>query len=214
MTQSPTSARPPTHLAVVRALPLASNDDAELAVAAAEGHPGAAGEVFRRFSGLVRGLLMQSIGPHGDVEDLVQETFMRFFRRAQDLRDPSALRSFMVGIAMRVARGELRKRRVRRLFTLAEPDQVPDQPVEGEDHEAREALRRLYAILDRLDVDARLAFVLRQIQGLELNDVAAALGCSLATAKRRVAKAEARVVYHARRDDTLLAYAERGGQAR
>lgn len=209
MAKAPTVAKP-RHLAVIRAIPLSVTDDVELAEAARDGHPGAVAEVYRRFGGLVRGLLVQSIGPHAEVDDLVQETFLRFFRRAGDLREPAALRSFIVGIALRVARGELRKRRVRRFLHLVDPTEAPDSAVAGDDHEGREALRRLYAILDRLDDDSRLAFVLRHVQGLELHDVAAGLGCSLATVKRRLSKAEARVAFHARRDVTLLAYAGRG----
>src|SRR5262245_26767331 len=93
---------------------LAQADDAELARAAAAGHSAAPGLVWDRFSSLVRGLLRQSLGPQNDVEDQVQEVFLRFFQQVDTLRDPSALRSFLVGITIRVAGTELRRRRVRR----------------------------------------------------------------------------------------------------
>src|SRR5262245_34542217 len=107
--------RPPAQsLASVHRLPLANADDAAIARAAAEGHAGAASIAWDRFSPLVRGLLRRSFGPQTDVEDLLQEVFLRFFRQLPTLRDPAAVRSFLIGITIRVVGTELRRRRVRR----------------------------------------------------------------------------------------------------
>jgi RNA polymerase sigma-70 factor (ECF subfamily) len=194
-------------LALVQPIPLADASDADLARAAAKGHPGAPTVVWDRFSTLVRGILRRSLG-RDDVDDHVQEVFLRFFRQISTLRDPDVLRSFLIGIAIRVAKGELRRRRVRRWFRLTDDGSVPeDAPAAAEDPEAREALARLYAILDRIEDQARLAFVLRHVEGLELVDVADALGVSLATAKRRLARASSRVLAAAARDPLLVEYA-------
>jgi RNA polymerase sigma-70 factor (ECF subfamily) len=194
-------------MAAVHRLPLAKADDATLAKAAAEGDAGAASVVWDRFSPLVRGLLRRSFGPQTDVEDQVQEVFLRFFRQVPTLRDPSAVRSFLIGITIRVVGTELRRRRVRRWLHLTDTGVLPDVPSErADDDEAREAVRRLYAILDRLDDASRLAFVLRYIEGLELTEVAVALGISLATTKRRLAKVTERILVAAERDPVLVAY--------
>lgn len=188
---------------MVRALPHAFADDPALVRALVARQPAAAAAAWDRFSPLVRGLLWQSLGAFSDVDDLAQDVFLHFFRRIPDLRDPNALSSFIVGITIRVARGELRRRRLRRWLRLSDDGALPDVPTAGADIDAREALLRLYAILDKVDDEARLAFVLRYVQGLELTEVAEALGCSLATAKRRIAKANQRVAVHARGDRSL-----------
>jgi len=188
---------------VVRALPSAFADDPALVRALMARQPAAAAAAWDRFSPLVRGLLWQSLGAYSDVDDLAQDVFLHFFRRIPDLRDPNALSSFIVGITIRVARGELRRRRLRRWLRLSDDGALPDVPTAGADIDAREALQRLYAILDKVDDEARLAFVLRYVQGLELTEVAEALGCSLATAKRRIAKANQRIAVHARGDRSL-----------
>jgi RNA polymerase sigma-70 factor (ECF subfamily) len=193
--------------------PLASADDATLARAAADADPAAAGIVWDRFSALVRGLLRRSLGPNHDVEDQVQEVFLRFFRQVGTLRDPTAVRSFLIGITIRVAGTELRRRRFRRWLFLTDTGALPDEAVVVVDEEAREALARLYVILDRVDDESRLAFVLRHIQGLELTDVAAALGISLATTKRRLAKVVPRVHAMVARDPILAIYLAPGGDA-
>jgi RNA polymerase sigma-70 factor (ECF subfamily) len=185
---------------VVRALPHAFADDAALVRALVARQPAAAAAAWDRFAPLVRGLLWQSLGAFSDVDDLAQDVFLHFFRRIPDLRDPNAVSSFVVGITIRVARGELRRRRLRRWLRLSDDGSLPDVPTDGADVEA---LARLDAILGRVDDEARLAFVLRHVQGLELTEVAEALGCSLATAKRRIAKANQRIAVHARGDRSL-----------
>lgn len=190
----------------VQALPLSATDDEALARAAAQGHPGAAPIVWKRFAPLVRRLLKRTLGPGDEVDDHVQETFLRFFRAARELREPSLLTSFIVGITMRVARGELRRRRLRRWLQLSPTGALPELPGRPADLGGRDALTRLYAILDRVDDRSRLLFVLRYIEGLELTEVAGALGCSLATAKRHLARATARILTAAQRDPALAAY--------
>jgi RNA polymerase sigma-70 factor (ECF subfamily) len=172
-----------------------------------DGDPVAQGTLWDAYAPLVRGVLRRSLGPSADVDDTLQEVFLTFFRVAKNLRDPEALRPFLIGIAMRMARGELRKRRVRRWFFLSDDGAVPEGAT-GDDGDAREAVRRLYAILDDLDTESRLAFVLRQIEGLELEEVASALGLSLATTKRRLAKVIPVVDARVRADVVLAPYAQ------
>ena len=55
-----------------------------------------------------------------------------------------------------------------------------------------QGIRRVYEVLERFDVTSRLAFVLRRVEGYELTETAEACGCSLATIKRKLARAEER----------------------
>jgi RNA polymerase sigma-70 factor (ECF subfamily) len=191
-------------LFVVRGTPEPA-DDAALALAAGRGSPHAAGAIWDRHAGLVRGILRRSLGAD-DVEDHVQEVFLRLFKQLPELRKPESLRSFLIGIAIRVAGTELRRRRVRRWLHIAPPDELENDPAPVRDDDAREAVSRLYAILDRLDADSRVLFVLRYVEALELTEVAAARGVSLATVKRKLARTAERVFALARRDEILLTY--------
>ncbi len=202
---------PPAHrLAEVHRLPTARADDALLAQAAARGDEQAAEAIWDRFSPLVRSIVHRSLGPAGEVSDLVQETFLQLFRQLPGLREPASLRSFLIGITLRVLGTELRRRRVRRWLHLSDSGVLPDLPGLEEDRDAREALRRLYAALDRIGDDDRLLFVLRHIEGLELTEVAAAQGASLATIKRRLARIMERLLSMAARDPVLAAYLDPG----
>lgn len=166
----------------------------------------AAGLLFDRHAPLVRRILARTLGPFREVEDHVQEIFLTFFRQLASLRSDEALRPFLVSITVRVARSELRRRRVRRILHLADPAELPDVPTRPVDHEARAALRRLYAILDELDTSSRLAFSLRYFEEMELMEVAVAVGESLATVKRRLARVLPILHSRAARDAALAPY--------
>lgn len=208
---SPRKTRPTTEgrLAAVHRLPW-SGDDAALVRALVDGNAAAAAAVWDRYAALVRGILRRSIGPDAEVEDAVQDVFLRFFKQIGGLRDPAALRPFLIGITLHVAGSELRRRRVRRWLRLTDDGTLPERATASatlaDDGEARAALRRLYAILDRLDDAGRLVFVLRHIEGLELTELAAALDTSLATTKRRLAKVTTRVLAMVERDPALSEY--------
>ena len=59
-------------------------------------------------------LIRRSLGPQHEVEDIVQDVFLCLFGRLHTLRDPVALRAFVIAITVRTARYEIRRARVRR----------------------------------------------------------------------------------------------------
>lgn len=183
------------HLTLVRP-PAEPTDDAALARALREGDTAAPGALFDRFGPLVNRMLARILGGGADHDDRVQETFLEVLRSITSLRDDSALRPWVTTITVRVARAELRRRRVRRFFLLASDDDVPE-PACADDHAGREALRATWRILETLPTDERLAFTLRVLHGEELTAVADACGCSLATVKRWLARAERRFLAQA-----------------
>jgi RNA polymerase sigma-70 factor, ECF subfamily len=184
-------------------------DDAALVGAVRAGDPGAPGRMWDRHASLVRRILRRVLGPI-DVEDAVQDAFLRLFRDLGTLRDPSAVRSFLIGIAFHVAKSELRRRRARRWLSLSD-DGVVVEPealaTDGRD-ESRAAVLRLYRLLDRISDERRAVFVLRFVEGLDLEELSAVLGCSLATTKRRVADAAKRVSVLAASDPVLAPYVQ------
>jgi RNA polymerase sigma-70 factor (ECF subfamily) len=184
-------------------------DDAALVGAVRAGDAGAPGRMWDRHACLVRRILRRVLGPV-DVEDAVQDAFLRLFRDLGSLRDPSALRSFLIGITFHVAKSELRRRRARRWLALSDDGVVVEPealPADGRD-EARAAILRLYRVLDRISDERRAVFVLRFVEGLELAELSSVLGCSLATTKRRVADAARRVSALAAADPLLAPYLE------
>lgn len=193
----------------VVSLPSAHSADAELVAHLCEGRPAACAELFDRFAGVVRSALLRTLGSDVDLDDLTQDTFLVVVKRCHTLRDPSSLRSFVYSVAVRTARNELRRRAFRRWIPLGSVPE-PQLAVEDDDGTIGEALRRTYSVLDRLGADQRIAFVLRRVEGHELAEAARLAGCSLATFKRRLARAERRFEAMARTDPALRSLLEPG----
>ena len=187
-------------------LPLADADDATLARALIAKNVAAPRVAWTRFSPLVRRILQRTLGPQHDVEDIVQDVFLCLFQRVNTLRDPVALKAFVIAITVRTAHYEIRRARVRRWVGLARTSELPDLRVVEADANARNALIHFYRALDRINARDRAAFVLRFIEGREAAEVAAALNVSVPTARRRFTRGWERVIFFAQRDPFLVDY--------
>jgi RNA polymerase sigma-70 factor (ECF subfamily) len=188
-------------------------DDAELVAALRAGDERAYTVAWIELGPMVRRLVTRFFGTNADAPDLSQEVFLRLFRRINELRNPSGLRGFVVGICLGVARNELRRVRVRRWVRLTHSGELPDVGVSGPDLEARQALRRLYAILDQVSAHDRSLFVARFFEKMEIAEVAVAHGLSYGTAKRHVARATTRINKRLERDPLLAKYLDSRGAA-
>jgi len=145
--------------------------------------------LLARFAPYVASIGKRLLGREDEVDDLVQEVFLTALKGIHGLRDPDAAKSWLATVAVRNAHRRLRRRRVLQWLGLADevsPDDLVDETVSPE---RRAKLVRLYALLDRLPPDQRVAWILRHVEGERLDAVARLCGCSLATAKRRITAA-------------------------
>jgi RNA polymerase sigma-70 factor (ECF subfamily) len=162
-------------------------------VEATEALPDSDEALFTRFAPYVARIGLRLLGRESDVDDLIQEVFFAAFRQRHQVRDPHAFKSWVAIIAVRTARRHLRRRRMRAfvgLDTLAPSLELRDQDMSPE---RRALLSRVYQALDQIPVDQRVAWTLRYVEGEKLEQVAEHCRCSLATAKRRIASAHARI---------------------
>jgi len=183
--------------------------DAALALQLQARSPDAARVAWERFSPLVRRLLSRALGPERDIEDSLQEVFLCLFNKAPGLRNPAALRAFIVSITIRTVRHEIRRRKLRSWLRLDSNAAVEDLRTVSPDTDAREALTRFYALLDRINTRDRSVFVLHVIEGMDVEAVANALEVSVPTVRRCFARARERVALLAGRDPMLVDYASK-----
>jgi RNA polymerase sigma-70 factor, ECF subfamily len=165
-----------------------------------------------RYSAHVLRVLGRLLGADRELPDLHHDVFVRALRAVHTVQDAGALKGWITTIAVNVARSVIQRRAARRWLRFLPWDEVPEPPARSgvDDVEHVEALRSAYAILDAMPTDERIAFALRIIDGMELTEVAAACGVSLATIKRRIARAEQRFVEAARQEPTLVEWLEGG----
>lgn len=169
--------------------------------------PWASEALVARYGDHVRRVLLRILG-RDDAEggDLVQEALTEAWRSIHKLSDPRALKAWLTGITVFVARGAIRRRRRRRWLVFVE--QLPEPAPVWAGPELEEAARAVYRILRQMPVDERIPFTLRTLEGMDLVSIAAACGMSLATVRRRLARAEQRFHGLAARCDALAAWTE------
>jgi len=181
--------------------------DEALALALIAGSVRAPRLAWTRFAPMVRRILARTFGPRQDVDDILQEIFLNFFRKVSGLRQPTSLKAFVVSITVRTIKHELRSRRARRFFHLVDDEAEPDaRYTEQPDLSAHQAFMGFYRILDRLSAADQAAFSLRFFEEFELVEVARALGVSVSTAKRRLARIWKLVAARVRQSPALFAY--------
>ena len=164
-------------------------------------NPAVAGPLWHWFAPPIHRLLRRTLGPRAPIEDAVQVVLICVFRRGPRLRPDADLRQFVLRTTARIALGELRGQASRRRA----PSLAPAAP-------EREHVDRFYRILDGLRPRDRIAFIFHHIEGLEIGEVAGALGDTPARTRRRVRRSAEKVIEGIERDP-VLAPLQRSGRA-
>jgi RNA polymerase sigma-70 factor (ECF subfamily) len=182
---------------------LAPAEEQNLARACAAGDRAAQVRLFRLEVQSVHRLLHRVLGATPTLEDLIQETFIRVFRSLASFRGEAHLGTWIGRIALRVAFDHLRQSRPAAARLEVVPDLASDDPDAERQLMAREGLRRLYRILERLDAKQRIAFTLCAIDGRPQQEVASLMSASLVATKARIWRARREVDRLARLDPLL-----------
>jgi RNA polymerase sigma-70 factor (ECF subfamily) len=163
-----------------------------------------------RDSGRLRGLIatyhsmvwrtVRNLGVlDGDIDDAVQQVFIIASNKLESI-DEGRERSFLAGVAVRIASRSRRTRERRREAVDVEPPEQPASwacPVEELD---RIEARRLFEdLLDTMSPELRLVFVMYEVEELTLAEIAVALELAPGTVASRVRRARQLFVARARR---------------
>lgn len=166
--------------------------DAELVVAARQGQMWAKEALYRRHVRMVVGLAHRVMPGDPEVDDLVQDAFVAALEGLGRLDNPQAFASFVASITVRSARRRIRHRQVLRRLGIRRGEPVDTERAVSETAppDVAAELRALYSILQELPPDARIALVLRRVEGLTIPQIAELMELSPATVKRRISDGE------------------------
>ena len=154
------------------------------AAAAAEGDNVAVAELVRRTEQAVW-QVCAVLGSDGELEDLVQETYLRALRALPQFRGDAPVRLWLLSIARRTCADHVRRRqRQRRLVDRL----VIEAACHGDVSDAGDVSATV-DLLRRLDPDRREAFALTQLVGLSYEETATIVGCPIGTIRSHVARA-------------------------
>ena len=137
----------------------------------------------------------------GEAEDVAQEAFLRAFRRLPSFRGEGRFSAWLFGIVVRLCLD----RRRSAWWTHEAPEEAAPPPSSSPASSAEVADTRLLveALLDRLSPPIRAALVLREMEGLDYDEIAATLGIPVGTVRSRLhtARAQFRALWTAALED-------------
>lgn len=139
----------------------------------------------------LRRLLGRMIGGRCDLDDIVQETYLRAWRNLPGFRGESLLPTWLTRIAINVAKNLGRSRRTTvALADAPEPTAAPSSP-RWRDLQLLAAYEKALA---RLSPEMRATFLLHETEGMTYQGVAEALGCPIGTVMSRLHRARTQIL--------------------
>jgi len=158
--------------------------------------------VCRHQRKVYRVLLLMLKSPD-DADNLTQECFLRAYTTMKSFRGECSTQTWLLRIAVNLARDHIRNRRAgfwKRLLRL-DDDIAPEtkldlpspQPSAERGMLAREELDAVWRAVDGLSERQKEVFVLRFVEEMELKEIAAVLGLRTGTVKTQLFRAVARV---------------------
>jgi len=173
-------------------VPLQAKSDEVLITLVHQGEHGAYRILVERYQERIRNLVYSIFHEREIVDDLSQEVFIKAYEALPQFRFQSSFYTWLYRIAVNKSRDELRKRKVRRWFSLQSMMESSDKElgskivVQPTDKEPGELLE---AGLQSLPEKYRLAIVLKDIDGLSYEEIAEIMECELGTVKSRLSRA-------------------------
>jgi RNA polymerase sigma-70 factor (ECF subfamily) len=168
------------------ALPTDERTDLDLAARWKAGEQRAATLLVERHASAVA-RFVTSIGARDDVEEVVQDTFVRAFGSLDGFRGESSLRTWLFTIARRLVLDRRRAARRRGEQVEVQENDVATEYDSLDGVVADETQRRLRAALGKLSPTQREVFVLRVSEGMSYAEIAETVGTT---------EGAARVHYH------------------
>jgi RNA polymerase sigma-70 factor, ECF subfamily len=178
-----------------------SNDDRDLVSRARRGDREAFTQLIVQYQVPLYNMALRMVGRPDDAADIAQEAFLRAWEKIRTLRE-APFKSWLFQIAANLCYDHFR--RGRRYGVMPDEDQTSHQtgnvvglgiaaPDPQERAEANARTRLVRDSIQALDHDMRIAIILRDVNGLAYDEIAAVLRLPLGTVKSRIARARAQV---------------------
>lgn len=158
--------------------------------------------LVKRHQRHILNLIYRSLGDRTHAEDVAQEVFLRIWRSAEDYTPKAKFTTWVYRIAVNLCLDELKATQRKRPFVdLYGGAEGPDEPVEvlngfesarspEELLIAAEESGRIFAALQDLPANQRLAVVLAKFDGLSYGEISRILGCSVPSVESLLVRAK------------------------
>ena len=171
-------------------------DDRDLVSRARRGDREAFTQLIVQYQVPLYNMALRMVGGREDAADISQEAFLRAWEKIRTLRD-APFKSWLFQIAANLCYDHFRRNRRYGAMPDEETHNVIGlgiaTPDPQERAEAGERNRLVRESIEALDHDMRIAIVLRDVNGMAYDEIAAVLRVPLGTVKSRIARARAQV---------------------
>ena len=164
----------------------------ELIVRAGGGDMGAFREIYQRASGYVYTLAYRVVNTKHDAEEVTQDVFLKIHHSLGSFKFEASFKTWLYRIAVNTALNHAEKRSrvtTREVEEIFEDPATVTQPDATKRIEAGETEHQLKILLDQLNPDQRACIVLREIEGLDYQEIAMSLGININTVRSRLKRA-------------------------
>ncbi len=178
---------------------VADTSDLSLVRRVQRGDKGAFDALVLKYQHKVVKLVMRYVRNPAEAEDVAQEAFIKAYRALPQFRGDSAFYTWLYRIAINTAKNAVVSRdRSPVDFDLdaQNPDESYDMQSRLKDSETPEGLvltdeirGTVNSAIDALPEDLRTAIILRELEGLSYEEIAAAMGCPVGTVRSRIFRA-------------------------
>ncbi len=177
----------------------ADTSDLSLVRRVQRGDKGAFDALVLKYQHKVVKLVMRYVRNPAEAEDVAQEAFIKAYRALPQFRGESAFYTWLYRIAINTAKNTVVSRdRSPVEFDLDAQNSDESYDMQGrlKDSETPEGLvltdeirSTVNSAIDALPEDLRTAIVLRELEGLSYEEIAAAMGCPVGTVRSRIFRA-------------------------
>lgn len=177
-------------------LPLASLDDSALLEHSVAGNVLAFDELVVRYRGKVMRLVTSILGADAEVEDVVQEIFIKVYLSLAKFRGDSSFSTYLYTITVNRCRDELRKSRLRKFFSFDDWFTDGNAEFSHDNEQSLDRDERQIAVrrgMKRLPPQTQMLLYLREIEELSYKDLADIFSVEIGTIKSRLARGRDRL---------------------
>ena len=181
-------------LAQLADVPIQAKSDEVVITLIHQGDHGAYRILVERYQERIRNLIYSIFHEPGIVDDLSQEVLKKAYEALPTFRFQSSFYTWLYRIAVNKSRDELRKRKVRRWFSLQTMLEASDKELTSKlvvSQPDREIQELIAASLKTLPEKYRIAVILKDVDGLSYEEIAEIMECEIGTVKSRLSRARA-----------------------
>lgn len=174
-------------------------DDLALVHETREGNVAAFDELVERYREKALRLVTSTLGAREDVEDIVQDVFIKVYRSLERFRGDASFSTYLYTVTVNRCRDELRKSKIRRFFSFDDwfagnaTERAEMSQENGHTLEQNERIQAVRAAMERLPAQTSMLLHLREIEELSYKELADVFDVEIGTIKSRLARARDRL---------------------